>query len=120
MTNVVRAAFSGPILACGGRAWQACQPGRCAQLADVLLRRCPRLKMLVTSREGLGIAGETLYPVPSLSVPDSERALPLGPRLADGKRETRHFFRQTGPRASPPLRPQMSPASGAGESDSNL
>jgi predicted ATPase/class 3 adenylate cyclase/tetratricopeptide (TPR) repeat protein len=50
----------------------------CAQLADVLLRRCPRLKMLATSREGLGIAGETLYPVPSLSVPDSQRALPLG------------------------------------------
>jgi predicted ATPase/class 3 adenylate cyclase len=41
----------------------------CAELTDALLRHCPSLRILVTSREGLGIAGETLYPVPSLSVP---------------------------------------------------
>src|SRR5262249_47573728 len=49
-----------------------------AQLADGLLRGCPRLTILVTSREGLGIAGETLYPVPSLPVPESQQAPPLG------------------------------------------
>ena len=42
----------------------------CARLADNLLRRCPSLKVLATSREPLGIAGESLLPVPTLSLPD--------------------------------------------------
>jgi predicted ATPase/class 3 adenylate cyclase len=42
----------------------------CAQLTDHLLRSCPQLKMIVTSREALDIAGETAYRVPSLSLPD--------------------------------------------------
>ncbi len=42
----------------------------CAQLADSLLRAAPRLKILATSREALGIAGETAYRVPSLPLPD--------------------------------------------------
>ena len=42
----------------------------CAQLAESLLRRCERLVILVTSRERLGITGELIYRVPSLSVPD--------------------------------------------------
>jgi predicted ATPase/class 3 adenylate cyclase/Tfp pilus assembly protein PilF len=41
----------------------------CASLAEALLRACPQLRMLATSREGLGIAGETTYRVPSLSSP---------------------------------------------------
>ncbi len=41
----------------------------CAELADTLLRRCPQLSILATSREPLGVAGETTYRVPSLSVP---------------------------------------------------
>src|SRR5579859_796700 len=41
----------------------------CAGLAEQLLRQCPRLKILASSREALGIAGETTYPVPSLSLP---------------------------------------------------
>jgi predicted ATPase/class 3 adenylate cyclase/DNA-binding SARP family transcriptional activator len=49
----------------------------CAQLADTLLRQCPQITLLATSREGLGIAGETLYRVPSLSLPDPRR-LPKG------------------------------------------
>ena len=49
----------------------------CARLADVLLRACPNLRILATSREGLGIAGETLYPVPTLPVPDLERLPPM-------------------------------------------
>lgn len=40
----------------------------CAQLANQLLRKCPKLTMLTTSREALGIAGERTYRVPSLSV----------------------------------------------------
>jgi predicted ATPase/DNA-binding CsgD family transcriptional regulator/Tfp pilus assembly protein PilF len=42
----------------------------CAALCDVLLHACPRLKILATSREALGVAGERNWPVPSLSSPD--------------------------------------------------
>jgi predicted ATPase/class 3 adenylate cyclase len=42
----------------------------CATLVDTLVRTCPNLKVLATSREGLGIAGETNYRIPSLSSPD--------------------------------------------------
>lgn len=42
----------------------------CAQLADALLRACPNLKVLATSRAALGVAGEAIYHVPPLSCPD--------------------------------------------------
>ena len=42
----------------------------CAELARTLLQRCARLTVLVTSRERLGVPGELIYRVPSLSVPD--------------------------------------------------
>jgi predicted ATPase len=44
----------------------------CAALADALLRACPDLKILATSREALGVAGEVSWPVPSLSLPDPQ------------------------------------------------
>ncbi len=44
----------------------------CAQLSDTLLRACPGLGILATSREGLNLAGETTFRVPSLSVPDPQ------------------------------------------------
>ncbi len=44
-----------------------------AHRADVLLRGCPDLRVLATSREGLGIPGELTYRVPSLSLPDLQR-----------------------------------------------
>jgi predicted ATPase len=43
--------------------------GACAKLAYVLLRNCPNLALLATSREPLGINGERVYRVPSLGVP---------------------------------------------------
>lgn len=43
----------------------------CAVLADGLLRGCPGLTVLATSRQGLGIAGEQTYRVPSLSLPEA-------------------------------------------------
>jgi predicted ATPase len=43
--------------------------GACAKLADVLLRGCPNLVLLATSREPLGIGGERVYRVPSMAVP---------------------------------------------------
>jgi predicted ATPase/class 3 adenylate cyclase len=42
----------------------------CADLAIALMRSCPHLTILATSREGLNVPGETLMPVPSLRVPD--------------------------------------------------
>ncbi|MFN2464420.1 MAG: tetratricopeptide repeat protein [Candidatus Dormibacteria bacterium] len=40
-----------------------------AALVEGLLARCPRLRVLVTSREPLGIHGEHTWRVPSLSIP---------------------------------------------------
>jgi predicted ATPase/DNA-binding SARP family transcriptional activator len=41
----------------------------CARLGDRLLRGCPNLTILATSREALGVAGETAWLVPPLSLP---------------------------------------------------
>jgi non-specific serine/threonine protein kinase len=54
----------------------------CAQLAERLLRTCPNLKILATSREALGVTGEAVWTVPPLSVPDL-------PRMANGLARTR-------------------------------
>ena len=42
-----------------------------APLVLELLSSCPRMRMLVTSRAGLRLRGEQLFPVPPLSLPDS-------------------------------------------------
>jgi predicted ATPase len=47
--------------------------GACAALAEALLRGCPRLRILATSREGLSIPGETTYRLPSLFQNDAVR-----------------------------------------------
>ena len=44
----------------------------CAKTAEAIVRRCPRVHLLATSREPLGIGGETIYRVPSLSLPGPE------------------------------------------------
>ncbi len=46
--------------------------GDCAKVADAILRWCPEIRLLATSREPLGIAGETIYRVPSMSLPDED------------------------------------------------
>jgi len=46
----------------------------CVQFAEALLRRCPDLRILATSREVLGVAGEAVYRVSSLSVPDARQS----------------------------------------------
>ena len=48
----------------------------CARLADELLRACPQLYILTSSREPLGIPGETILYVPSLSMPDLHQLPP--------------------------------------------
>jgi predicted ATPase/class 3 adenylate cyclase len=49
----------------------------CAQLIDTILRSCPGIHFLATSREALGIAGETSWPLPPMSIPDVEQTMPL-------------------------------------------
>ncbi|MGH3146817.1 MAG: BTAD domain-containing putative transcriptional regulator, partial [Rubrobacter sp.] len=42
-----------------------------ADLTETLLRSCPRLRVLATSRERLGVPGEMVWSVPSLSGPEA-------------------------------------------------
>ena len=44
----------------------------CAELAEHFLQSCPKLKIIASSREALGIEGETIYRVPSLSLPAAD------------------------------------------------
>ena len=48
-----------------------------AELADGLLRACPALRVLATSREPLGVPGETAWPVPPLLIPERDAELSL-------------------------------------------
>jgi len=48
----------------------------CAVLTNALLQACPELRVLATSREVLGIAGEVRLRVPSLSLPADGVRLP--------------------------------------------
>ena len=46
-----------------------------AVVADAMIRSCPGVTVLATSREGLGVDGEVLRPVRSLSTPDDHASL---------------------------------------------
>jgi predicted ATPase/DNA-binding CsgD family transcriptional regulator len=45
----------------------------CASLADSLVRGCPRVWVLTTSREPLGVTGEVIVPVGGLELPDRDQ-----------------------------------------------
>jgi predicted ATPase/DNA-binding NarL/FixJ family response regulator len=55
----------------------------CADLAETLLRSCPELHILATSREMLGVPGETLFAVPPLSLPDPHHPSSAGDHSRD-------------------------------------
>ncbi len=44
-----------------------------AEIAEGLLQQCPGLRLLATSREGLRVGGETIWPVPPLAAADAVR-----------------------------------------------
>ena len=44
-----------------------------AEVAEDLLERCPGLRLLATSREGLRVGGEIIWPVPPLAPDDAVR-----------------------------------------------
>ena len=57
--------------------------GGCAKTAEAIVGRCPRVHVLATSREPLGIGGEVIYRVPSMSLPGpGDSGLP-GPGSSD-------------------------------------
>ena len=45
-----------------------------ARLAEILLRSCPKLHVLATSRERLAVAGEVLFPLSPLATPEIRRS----------------------------------------------
>jgi non-specific serine/threonine protein kinase len=47
----------------------------CAELAAAIVRGAPNVRILATSREALGVSGETVRRVPSLSLPEPSRSL---------------------------------------------
>jgi predicted ATPase len=49
----------------------------CAHVSEALLRACPNLRILASSREALGIDGEVAYRVPSLTAPNPANLPPL-------------------------------------------
>jgi predicted ATPase/class 3 adenylate cyclase len=57
--------------------------GGCAKTAEAIVRHCPRVHLLATSREPLGIDGEVIYRVPSLSLPGPGESGLTTPRSSD-------------------------------------
>jgi predicted ATPase/class 3 adenylate cyclase len=51
-----------------------------ARLADAIMRTCPDVRLLATSRQALGIDGEVVHRLPSLAVPNYS----IGLRSSDG------------------------------------
>lgn len=49
----------------------------CSNLVTVLLRNCPYLQVLVTSRETLHVDGENVWPVPPISFPQTGKGGPV-------------------------------------------
>jgi len=49
----------------------------CAELAETLERGCPRIRILATSREALGVTGEIAWIVPSLTMPELDELIPF-------------------------------------------
>ncbi|MDX1612763.1 MAG: BTAD domain-containing putative transcriptional regulator [Candidatus Promineifilaceae bacterium] len=49
--------------------------GACARLVEQLLSKCAQLTVMTTSREMLGITGEQVWPVPTLSIPKPAQRL---------------------------------------------
>jgi non-specific serine/threonine protein kinase len=68
--------------------------GACADLADALLRACPDLRLLATSREPLRVSGETNFVVPGLSLPGTGRS--SGPEDLAGYEAVRLFVERAG------------------------
>ena len=69
-----------------------------ASIAEHLLTRCPNLRLLATSREGLRVAGEVIWPVPPLRQEDAtelfERRVRAAGTRVDLTDDVRHAIAQ--------------------------
>jgi len=81
----------------------------CTQLVETLLRSCADLRILTTSREAFNIPGETIWPVPSLGVPDADYLPPLA---GLGQYESVQLFVERAASVQPAFRliPENAPA----------
>ncbi|MFD9661012.1 ATP-binding protein [Rhodococcus sp. NPDC059968] len=70
-----------------------------ADLAVALLRACPELRILATSREPLGIGGEAVHRVPPLTMPDPDQVSLVGGGL--GHYEAVNLFAERATMAVP-------------------
>jgi predicted ATPase/class 3 adenylate cyclase/tetratricopeptide (TPR) repeat protein len=57
-----------------------------AKFCEQVIRHCPRVRFLATSREPLGIDGDWVYRVPSLSLPDPDAVSPADLNRSDAVR----------------------------------
>jgi predicted ATPase/class 3 adenylate cyclase len=55
-----------------------------AHLADAIVRHCPEVRMLATSRQSLGINGEVVHRLPSLAIPKAVAGLQVADALQYG------------------------------------
>src|SRR5690242_18813438 len=67
----------------------------CARLAEALLRGCPRLRIMATSREALGLAGERAWLVPALALPAVAAGKPVTRAAAAESEAIRLFVERT-------------------------
>ena len=69
----------------------------CAALADTLLRACPGVRILATSRQALGMPGEVAAPVPPLALPPAPADAPYVARMAGAMAGRRGGGDRSGP-----------------------
>jgi non-specific serine/threonine protein kinase len=74
----------------------------CAELVEALLRGAPKLRIVATSREALGVSGETVHRVRSLSLPEVLPSLSAS-ALADA--EATQLFLERASAVEPAFRP---------------
>ena len=80
--------------------------GESARVVEQLLVHCPLLRVLATSREALGLGGETIWPVPPLAIEDAvdlftDRAGAAGGADGLARRHRRRRRRLHAPRRPP-------------------
>jgi non-specific serine/threonine protein kinase len=73
----------------------------CAHVVGTLLRSCPELRILATSREAFTIPGETVWSVPALDIPDAYHLPPVEGLV---KYEAVHLFVERASSALPAFR----------------
>src|SRR5205823_4659350 len=74
---------------------------QCAKLADALIRACPRMRILATSRHLLNVPGEQAYLVPALSVPGARQ---IATAESIGKYDAARLFIDRASAANPSFR----------------